>query len=144
MKQSNSMEGMTEKQKDRELRKLLREIPLEKPSHDFTSRVMEGVRKEAIRKSTTYSPPISRGVLALIVLLCCLAVAYSVYTDPDPDTNWFGLIQWDLKPALTFLDKLAGTGMPKSMTYGALALAVAIFAQLLLLKGKLEKRLTVS
>jgi hypothetical protein len=138
------MEESTENQKDKELRRMLREIPLEKPSPDFTANVMLGIREEAIQKSTTYQPPIPKGILVMIIALCCLAVAISVYMDPRPGINWFGLVQWDLKPTMAFLDKVAGLGMSKTLSYGALALAVAIFAQIYLLKGQLEKRFTVS
>lgn len=138
------MEEITGKHKDEKLRKMLREVPLEEPSPDFTNKVMLGIQKEVLQKSTAYHPLISPWIWAIIVMVFALVIVFSLNSGQDSRMAWPDFIDLDLGPAITFLNKIADTGLSKSLSYGAIALALAIFAQLYFLKGQLDKRISVS
>jgi hypothetical protein len=138
------MEELTGKQKDVEIRKLLKDIPLEEPSPDFTSKVMSGIQKEALHLSTVYRPPIRPGIWVIIALLFGIVIVISLNSAPDSDMAWPSFMKLDFGPALSFLDKIASAGLSKTLSYGAVALALAIFVQLYLLKVQLDKRFSVS
>lgn len=138
------MEELTHKQKDAVVRKLLREVPLEEPNRDFTANVMSGIYKEALQKTTVYKPPISLRSWLLIASLFCLAAGFSVFIKPETGQQWLEFPEWDLWPSLSFLNKMGSLGFSKSLSYGLLAIAVAVLAQLYFLKGHLDKRMPIT
>jgi hypothetical protein len=73
---------------DRELRKLMKGISLDKPSYDFSSKVMEAVYAEAARRAAYKSEPfLGTKFWIFVALFTLLAVALILISGSDYSAN---------------------------------------------------------
>ena len=119
--------------------KLMSEDVLEKPSLDFTDKIMKEVM--AISKSNVleYKPLIPPNVLILIFSSVIVLVAYVYFKTPFENSSWIDSI--DLSHIS--LNPLEGLSFNTSSTlmYAAVFFAVMFCVQIPLLKQYIDKRL---
>jgi len=120
--------------KDQDLRNLLRQLPLQEPSSDFTDSVLARIDAEAAGQVTTYRPLISPWLWLVLVLLLCLAAGSTFFMDMGSAPGWFNIPDWS-QPLRDMMGKIATIELSKPLFYGGLALAIAVYVQLYLLKG---------
>ena len=138
------MEENNNKQIDAFLQKHIQEIPLESPSNDFTSNLMEILVEEETSTATQYAPLISKkGWLGIgtIVLVSLLGLFFG--TSEKQGESILDKVSLDF----SFLSKfnLSGTmegfSMPSVMFFGALLFSISLLIQVLYIKGYLNNKI---
>ncbi|MDY8134100.1 hypothetical protein [Aquimarina sp. 2201CG5-10] len=117
---------------------LVKEAGLEKPSVGFLQNVMSQVNALEIQSSIEYKPLISRKawiVIALIVLSILISVFY-FSNNNEPILRRFDL---SFLQKIEFKNPLSDFTLHKTTTYGILFLAALFFLQVTLLKRRIDR-----
>lgn len=132
------MEENKNKQLDAFLKKQIQEIPLDTPSQNFTSNIMDVLNKEAITQ-IQYKPLISKKIWFAVA-----AVILAVILIPFQKQEG-GLLE-KVSLDFSFLDKLnfsvfEGLAVSNTAFYGLLFFAIMISVQVVYLKGYMDKKM---
>ncbi len=137
------MEENKNTQIDSFLKNHLQEIPLDRPSKDFTANIMASIAKEK-SISIAYTPLISKKVWILIAA-CIVAVFFIPFQKEGSS------ILEKIPLDFSFIEKIPqfnisglfdGLTMSSSTFYGLLLFSVMVIAQVFYLKGYFQRRFT--
>ncbi|MCB0457809.1 MAG: hypothetical protein R2776_04860 [Flavobacteriaceae bacterium] len=126
------MEELFNKQ-DAVLKKLLKEIPLEKPSLDFSKKVMLTIEKQKVGK--TYRPLISKRVLLGIGAIFILSLVWLYF---NPSSSMYSEEALSLSEKLNFKMPFNPITLSKTAIY-AIGFMALFFLQIPFLKRIIEK-----
>ena len=113
---------------------------LESPSVDFTEKVMDKVYAIEASSATIYKPLISKRTWVLIGMIFLSLVVYIVLNGNSPESQW--LTDLELPSyELNLLENL-NFQFSKTLSYGAIFLAVMIGVQMTVLKSYFDRRLS--
>ncbi len=119
--------------------KMMNEIPLEKPSFDFTSKVMAQVLANKTNDITTYKPLISKPLLILIFGSFFILFGYCIINGNTESSNeWFDSINL----SQYYNNRLfLGLKFSKITAYAVLLSTLMLFLQIPLLKNHFDRQL---
>jgi len=135
------MEENKQTQIDAFLKKQLQDIPLERPSQNFTSNIMDAIQQEESTATIKYKPLISKKVWFLVA-----AAIAAIFFIPFQKKEG-GLLE-KVSLDFSFLDELnvsglfSGLSVSTTVFYGLLLFAVMMLIQVVYLKGYFAKRIT--
>jgi hypothetical protein len=134
------MKVNADKHIDQFVEKVMKEVAIEKPSFDFTSKVMDQVIVIKKREITTYKPLISKyiwmiifgGVIALVALIL-------INGDSSATNNWID--KFDLS---VFSNNIFSKVKLSKISFYAILLSTLMFyIQIPLIKNQLDKQFKV-
>ena len=134
------MEENKQTQIDAFLKKQLQDIPLERPSQNFTSNIMDAIQQEESTATIKYKPLISKKVWFLVA-----AAIAAIFFIPFQKKEG-GLLE-KVSLDFSFLDELnvsglfSGLSVSTTVFYGLLLFAVMMLIQVVYLKGYFAKRI---
>lgn len=115
-------------------------VTLDKPSSDFTSRVMARVQVEKASQLTKYKPLITREAFALLLVLIG---AFFIYIMLNTDSSQQESTPWlDLSELYTFNFSL-GFSFSKITLYAVITMTIMLFVQIPILKYYIQKQYQV-
>lgn len=137
------MEENKNKQIDAFLKKQLQEIPLDSPSKDFTSRIMDVIDQEESTVTTVYKPLISKRVWIFVA-----ATIAAIFFIPFQETegSLFNKLSLDLSIIgnLNPSGLLDGVSVSSTVFYGFVFFAIMVVIQVVFLKDYFNKKMTAS
>ncbi len=134
------MEENKNKQLDAFLKKQIQDIPLESPSKDFTSNIMDVLQEKESVVTTIYKPLISKKVW-IFVAAAIAAIFFIPFQDSEE--GLLSKVSFDF----SFLEKLNLSGILDGVNVSSTSLYVAfffttmIFIQVVFLKNHFNKRI---
>lgn len=135
------MKANEDKNLEKFVAEIMKETSLEKPSADFTSKVMAQVLVTDMGKATVYKPLISKPAWTVIFTGIMLLMFYLLFKDNVQTAHWFDTIDFSL------LNQKISKGLSafkfSAITfYTVISLAVMLFLQIAFLKRYFNKRTT--
>ena len=137
------MDKESDKELDEFVGKLLRENPIESPSLNFTSKIMEQVETMPQNELFTYRPLISKYVWAGIGLFLFIGSLLVVFGSVEMETSLSGLMNIDEQINFDLLKNLPHINMPNTLVYGVLGFSFFACIQIVLIKHQFDKRFIV-
>lgn len=135
------MEENKNKKIDAFFKKQFQDIPLESPSKDFTSNIMDMIQQEEVSTTAAYKPLISKKVWILVA-----AAFTAVFFIPFQKTE--GSLLSEVSFDLSFLQNISfsnvfdGISVSSTVFYGFLFFGIMLLIQVLFLKDHFNKRIT--
>ena len=123
---------------DAMLERLMRDEALESPSDGFTDKVMDKVYALEASSATAYKPLISKRTWLLIAMLFLALVVYVILNGNSAESQWLSTIEVP-KFELNLFDNF-NFQFSKTLSYGAIFLAVMIGVQMTILKSYFDRR----
>ncbi|NJB69990.1 hypothetical protein GGR42_000452 [Saonia flava] len=121
--------------------KLLREMPLESPSKDFTTNILSKIEKLPQSSALVYKPLISKKSWFVIGLLVLGSMGYLFFGPTIQETGWFSYINFDKLPSIKSPKIPTAIRVPKTVIYAIGIFACLILVQIPVLKRNFDKRL---
>ena len=134
------MEENKQQQIDAFLQKHIQDIPLESPSRDFTSHIMNAIQQEEASSVIKYKPLISKKVWFLVA--AAVAAIFFIPFQKEKG-GWLEEVSFDI----SFMEKInlselfSGLSVSTTVFYGLLLFAIMILVQVIYLKGYFDKRI---
>lgn len=120
--------------------KALREVPMESPSLNFTSKVMEQIETIPKKNTIVYRPPIPN-YMWLCIGLCIVSVfALVFFYGVSEESAWFALVDLDKFLKIRWLVSLATVKVSTTLVYGVVGFSFFVCLQIVLLKRYFDKR----
>lgn len=116
------------------VKKVIKGLPLERPSSDFTQKVMQQVLKKAA--SNVYRPLISRKAWWIIVAMFVTGTLWLYF---NPGTSMINLEAISLENKFTFKNPLENLQLSRTTIY-AIGFMALFLLQIPFLKRMMEKR----
>jgi hypothetical protein len=118
---------------DEILKKLVKEVPLEKPSLDFATKVLQQIEKQ--KASNSYRPLISKTGWATITAIFILGIVWIYF---NPASNMYNLATTSFSEKMNFKNHFEGFVLSKTTLY-AIGFMALFLLQIPFLKRILEK-----
>lgn len=135
------MEENKNTQLDAFLRKQIQELPLETPSKNFTSNIMNVLNDEKVFTTIQYKPLISKKVwfLAAAAIIAVLLIPFQ-----KKEGGLLEKVSLDFSFAdkISFSGFLEGLSVSNTAFYGLLFFAIMVFIQVVYLKWQFDKKIT--
>jgi hypothetical protein len=134
------MEENKNTQVDAFLKRQIQELPLETPSKNFTSNIMNVLNDEKVYTTIQYKPLISKKIWFVAA-----AAIIAIFLIPFQKREG-GLLE-KVSIDLSFADKISFSGLLEGLTvsntafYGLLFFAIMVFIQVVYLKGQFDKKM---
>ena len=136
------MEENKNTQLDAFLKKQIQEIPLETPSQNFTSNIMDVLHDETAYSRIQYKPLISKKIwLALVAAI--VAVVFIPFQKQEGGVLEKVTIDFSFLDKVSFSGLLDGISISTTAFYGLLFFAVMILIQITYLKEYVNRKLGV-
>jgi hypothetical protein len=133
------MKANEDKHLDEFAGKLMNETSLEKPSAEFTSKVMIGVLAAGTGTATVYKPLISKPFWFIIFGTVILLMVYLILYADTQAGSWFD--SFDLSVANNkFLKGLSGVKFSEITLFTVALATIMLFVQITFLKNYFNKR----
>lgn len=122
------------------LKRQIQELPLETPSKNFTSNIMNVLNDEKVYTTIQYKPLISKKIWFVAA-----AAIIAIFLIPFQKREG-GLLE-KVSIDLSFADKISFSGLLEGLTvsntafYGLLFFAIMVFIQVVYLKGQFDKKM---
>jgi hypothetical protein len=123
------------------VRVVIKEMPLESPSHDFTAKVMANVLAIEKSKATVYKPLISKTGWILIFGGIIAAIGYFILNDGTPVEGQAWWFDHRAKDFIKTFGEVHLFQFPQTTINVIVVSTILILLQITLLKNYLDKRL---
>jgi len=134
------MDHNTDKHIEKLVDKIMKETTLEKPSFDFTDRVMSQVETIAKPSGVVYQPLISKKIWALVFLGFVALVLYSIFGTQLESKGWFDAIDFNIISINKIFNAIPSVTLSKTTFYALIMLSVMIFIQIPVLKHYMNRQ----
>ena len=132
------MKANEDKHLDKLAAKLMNETSMEKPSAEFTSKVMMQVLAEEPHRATIYKPLISKPAWFIIFGAVIALMGYLIFGADTQTAGWFE--KFDSSINDKFLKGLSGLKFSEATLYAFALLGIMLFVQIIFLKRYFNKR----
>lgn len=132
------MKEQTNKHIEHFVEKVMKSSSLEKPSFDFTAKVMSQVTSASRSTVTVYRPLISKTTWVILLLITAGVITYSLFSNDTTSLVW--LDKLDLSKVSNIF---SGIKISNTVMYSLLMFAVMLFIQVPMLKHYYNKRFEV-
>ena len=137
------MKANTDKQMEDLVSKMMKESKLDKPSNDFTAKIMAQVLDIKLSKATVYEPLISQWVwYAILTAIAALVISLS-FNNVQPSSGWFNTYNFELLPKFSFLKLFTSLHFSKTTIYASVLLTLMLFIQIPIIKHIMNRRLEI-
>lgn len=138
------MEDNKNKKLDAFIRKVVKEVGVEKPAEDFTVSVLSKIELIAKKNSVQYAPIFSKSTWVVIAFLVLIVFAYVIFTNSAIETaGWLNILKLNKFTAFNSSLKMPELFISNAYVYGCVGLAFFVGIQVFLLKRHFEKRYTL-
>lgn len=134
------MEENKNKQLDAFLKKQIQEMPLESPSQNFTSNIMDILNDERVSVKIQYKPLISKKIW-LAVAAVIVAVVFIPFQKKEGGLLEKVTLDFSFLEKVSFSGLLDGVSVSTTAFYGLLFFAMMILIQITYLKAYVNKKL---
>ena len=114
---------------------------LERPSFDFTSKVMSHIDIVKQNTITTYRPLISKQVWGLILLAFVGFLSYIIFVSKPETSDWLANFNFNQIDTSMFSSLLNNMQLSKIVTYGIGLFSIMCLVQISFLKNYFDKRI---
>lgn len=132
------MKDQTNKHIEHFVEKVMKSSSLEKPSFDFTARVMSQVTSTSSSNVTVYRPLISKTTWVVLILITVGVITYSMFSKDTMSLVWLDKLDFS-KVSNVF----SGIKISNTVMYSLLMFAIMLFIQVPMLKHYYNKRFEV-
>ncbi|WP_317900103.1 hypothetical protein [Aurantibacillus circumpalustris] len=115
--------------------KIIKDLPLDAPSFDFTAKVMAKVSTIHVSKATMYTPLISKPVLIFILGSVLALFIYLLTKGTETSTTWLTQLNY------TRFDLNKGFKFSNILMYSVLSLTIFLFIQIHFLKNYFDRQI---
>lgn len=134
------MNKEADKNLDALVEKMLKEVPKEATSFNFTTQVMSQVEALSDAKTIAYKPLISNRIWVVLAMIVGCVFSYLIFGGLKTDDSWFSSLNVDVIPNVGLLDKLPEFTVSQALLYGIVGFTFFMGVQILLLKAHFDKR----
>lgn len=134
------MDHNTDKHIEKLVDKMMKETTLEKPSIDFTDRIMSQVEAISKPSGVVYQPLISKKIWALVLIGFVALVMYSFFGTQPENQGWFDTLNFNMTSINKFFNAIPTVTFSKTTFYALIILSIMIFIQIPLLKHHFNQR----
>jgi hypothetical protein len=134
------MDHNTDKHIEKLVNKIMKETTLEKPSFDFTNRVMSQVETIAKPIGVVYKPLISKKIWVLVSVGFMALVLYSFFVTQPDSKGWFDALNFNIISINKIFNAIPSVTLSKTTFYALIMLSVMIFIQIPVLKHYMNRR----
>jgi len=134
------MENKIDNKIDQLLKQVNKDALLEKPSHDFTAKIMKRVHETpALTPTVQYTPLISKKTGIIIALLIVGCLGYVWLNNPS-DLGWLPKVAFDKISIPSFFEQFKQLNISKTMIYALSFLGGMLLIQITWLKINHDKK----
>lgn len=130
-----------DKQIEKLVSKIINETTLEKPSFDFSDKVMSRVKAISKPSIMVYKPLISKKVWAIIFVGFMALVLYAIFEVPSESKGWFDALNFGVISIHKIFNGFPAVTFSKTIFYALIMLSVMIYIQVPILKHYMDRRL---
>jgi hypothetical protein len=134
------MDRNTDKHIEKLVDKMMKETTLEKPSINFTDRVMSQVEAVAKPSGVVYQPLISKKIWLLIAIGFIALLLFSFFGTQSESKGWFDALNFNMDSVNKFFNVIPKVTFSKTTFYALIMLSVMIFIQIPFLKHHFNQR----
>ncbi|HMC01481.1 MAG TPA: hypothetical protein VKN14_10650 [Flavobacteriaceae bacterium] len=131
----------TDKNLDRLVNKMMKDVFLETPSKNFETNVMASVNNLSVRKTLIYKPLISKSVWILLAFSFIVFMGYLIFGITWQDSESLISINFDYLFNNKITQMLSNIKFSNTFTYAIFSLAFMVVIQIRFLKHYFDKRL---
>lgn len=134
------MNKQSEKYLDRLSEKVIKNMPLEHPSFNFTDSVMSQINTLKSSSAIIYKPLISKVGWGIILVIVLGGILFGLF-DPDIESlGWLNGVDFSGLPKFEISGLFSGITISKTVTYSILLFGLMLSIQILFLKRHLNKQ----
>lgn len=132
------MKASEDKNLEKLIDKIMKDVPIETPSFDFTSKVMSQVLATQTSAITAYKPLISKPVMIIVFGSILAVFSYFISNGNAGSAGWLDGIDYN---RLFNVRLVSGFKFSKITLYAVVLATVLLLVQISLLKNHFDKRL---
>lgn len=137
------MKTDTDKQIEQLVDKMMKDVTLETPSLDFTTKVMTKVLDVKANTVTTYKPLISKKIWYSIFTGILVLVLYVSFSGTENSNNFLDTLNSEILQKFNPSKLFSGVHFSRTTAYACVLLALMLLVQIPILKWYTDRRLDI-
>lgn len=118
------------------VKKIHKELDVEKPSLSFTDSVMQRIDALNSKPMNIYEPIISKPVRYILCLGFIALVVFLAFSPNTQGLGWLEKMDWSFIPEFSIKNSIGSKAIPKTILYAVVLFGVLFWVQIGLLKHR--------